>query len=145
MATPTVTRYGEWVSPISAEALTAAARRLRFPSLVGDEVWWSEDIAAEGGRTTVLARRADGRIDELLPAPWSARSRVHEYGGLSHLAVPNPAGDPALVFANLSDQRLYRLDPGPGAHPVPLTPEPAVPAGLRYADLLCSPDGAEIW
>ena len=27
----------------------------------------------------------------------------------------------------------------------PLTPEPAVPAGLRYADFVLSPDGTEIW
>jgi dipeptidyl aminopeptidase/acylaminoacyl peptidase len=144
MANPTVTPYGEWVSPISAAALTTSARGLGFPVLVGDEVWWNEDRPAEAGRTTVLARRVDGRIEELLPAPWGARSRVHEYGGRSFLAVPGPATGPALVFANLTDQRLYRLDPGGAGRPVPLTPEPAVPAGLRYADLVLSPDGTEI-
>ena len=38
------------------------------------------------------------------------------------------------LFANWADQRLYRMRVG-GA-PEPLTPEPAVPMGLRYADLL---------
>ena len=139
----TVTPYGEWVSPISATALTAAARRLSFPAVVGDEIWWTEDRPGEGGRTTVMARRADGEIAELLPPPWCARTRVHEYGGRSFLAVPGPDG-PALVFAHLADQRLYRLDPGTDS-PAPLTPEPSRPGGLRYADLVGAPDGTEIW
>lgn len=142
VTSPTTTRYGEWVSPISARDLTAAARRLHFPALVGEEVWWNEDRPAEGGRTTVMARRADGEVVSLLPAPWSVRSRVHEYGGRSFLPVPTSAG-PALVFVNYTDQRLYRLDPGAGT-PVPLTPAPATPGGLRYVDLVLSPDGARI-
>jgi dipeptidyl aminopeptidase/acylaminoacyl peptidase len=137
---PTVTRYGEWPSPIDARALTAAARRMRFPALVGDEIWWSEDRPAEAGRTTVMARRADGTVVELLPAPWNARSRVHEYGGRSFLAGPGSA----LVFAHFDDQRLYRLDPGAAA-PVPLTPAPDETAGTRYADPVLSPDGGEVW
>ena len=144
MANSTVAPYGEWASPIPATALTRATRRLGFPTLVGDEVWWTEDRAAESGRTAVFARRAGGEPVELLPAPWSARSRVHEYGGRAFLAVPGPAGRPALVFAHFTDQRLYRLDPG-ARQPVPLTPAPAVPAGLRYADLVLSPDRSEIW
>ncbi|MPZ26542.1 MAG: prolyl oligopeptidase family serine peptidase [Micromonosporaceae bacterium] len=143
MTTPTVTRYGEWVSPISAEALTTAARRLSFPTMVGDQVWWVEDRPAEGGRTTVLVRRADGRVEELLPAPWSARSRVHEYGGRAFLALPVPGGH-ALLFVHFADQRLYRLDPT-STRPRPLTPEPATDGSLRYADLVLSPGGAEIW
>ncbi|HEY8473940.1 MAG TPA: prolyl oligopeptidase family serine peptidase [Natronosporangium sp.] len=143
MSAASTTPYGEWVSPISAADLTAATRRLGFPALVGEEIWWTEDRPDQAGRTTVLARRADGRIEELLPAPWGARSRVHEYGGRSVLALPGPAG-PALVFANFDDQRLYRLDPG-ADRPVPLTPRPIGYAGLRYADLVRSPDGDEIW
>lgn len=142
MTSPTTTRYGEWVSPISAKDLTASARRLHFPTLVADEVWWTEDRPEEGGRTTVMAWRG-GEAVSLLPAPWSARSRLHEYGGRSFLPVPTEAG-PALVFVNYTDQRLYRLDPGATA-PVPLTPAPTTPGGLRYADLALSPDGAWVW
>lgn len=129
-----VTAYGEWISPISAEALTTAARRLSYPTVVGDEIWWSEDRPAEGGRLTVMARRADSSLSELLPAPWNARSRVHEYGGRAYLPVPGPDGV-ALVFVHFADQRLYRLDPGADA-PVPLTPPPDESAASRYADLV---------
>ena len=52
------------------------------------------------GRTTIVRSGT-----ELLPAPWNARTRVHEYGGRSYLPLPD--GD--LVFANYDDQRLYRV------------------------------------
>jgi dipeptidyl aminopeptidase/acylaminoacyl peptidase len=138
----TITPYGEWVSPISAQALTTAARRLSFPSLIGGEIWWTEDRPAEAGRTTVMARRADGSTVDLLPAPWSARSRVHEYGGRAYLALPGPAGT-GLVFANFADQRLYRLEAG-APSPVPLTPAPAPGAASRFADLVLAGGGTEI-
>jgi dipeptidyl aminopeptidase/acylaminoacyl peptidase len=76
---------------------------------------------------------------DLLPAPWDARTRVHEYGGRSYLPLPD--GD--IIFANFDDQRLYRL--APGETPLPLTPEPAEPAGLRYADFVLSPDAQHTW
>jgi dipeptidyl aminopeptidase/acylaminoacyl peptidase len=138
-----VTPYGEWRSPISAADLGAGSRRLGFPALVGDEIWWCEDRPHQGGRTTVMARRADGSLDELLPAPWGARSRVHEYGGVAYAALPGPAGT-GLVFVNFDDQRIYRRDPSAG-RPVPLTPPPPSYAALRYADLVLSPDRTEVW
>ncbi|MFS8520963.1 MAG: S9 family peptidase, partial [Micromonosporaceae bacterium] len=139
----TTAPYGEWTSPISARTLVTAVRTLSYPTLVGDEVWWAEDRPNEGGRTAVVARRADGTLVDLLPAPWSARTRVHEYGGRSFLPVPVGTGV-ALVFANAVDQRLYRLDPGADV-PVPLTPPPASPGSLRYADPVLSPDGMRVW
>ena len=79
---------------------------------------------------------------ELLPAPWYARNRVHEYGGQSFLPVPEGPGFD-LVFANFADQRLYRCGAAqPAAAPAPLTPDGA---GFRFADLTLSPDGREIW
>ncbi|WP_236052185.1 S9 family peptidase [Nonomuraea cypriaca] len=87
-------------------------------------VWWTEDRPGEGGRTTIMCRAADGTRRELLPAPWWARTRVHEYGGRPYTVTP--AGE--VVFANMRDQRLYVL--GENGEPKPLTPE-----GCRYADL----------
>jgi dipeptidyl aminopeptidase/acylaminoacyl peptidase len=110
----------------------------------------------------------------MLPAPWNARTRVHEYGGLSYLPVPRsglPGQTPgksqrgyALVFANFADQRLYLAGPGVAdgtEAPTPITPDPAAvsapaatsptgsrtlpAAGLRYADFVLSPDGREVW
>jgi dipeptidyl aminopeptidase/acylaminoacyl peptidase len=126
--------YGSWPSPISAADVARARLRLSYPTIHGDRVWWQETRPERGGRTTIVRSGV-----ELLPAPWDARTRVHEYGGRSYLPLPD--GD--IVFANYDDQRLYRLTPG--ATPLPLTPEPAEPAGLRYADFSLSPDGRHIW
>jgi dipeptidyl aminopeptidase/acylaminoacyl peptidase len=144
--------YGTWESPISAADVAAAQVRLSFPDMVGDEVWWQEGRPAEGGRITIAARGADGEVRDLLPAPWSARTRVHEYGGKSYLPVPTVPTVPAsgggfrLVFANFADQRLYLLaypgEPGGLSGPTPLTPEGL---GFRFADMALSPDGGEVW
>ena len=87
-----------------------------------------------------------GQPRELLPAPWNARNRVHEYGGKSYLAVPSLslAGGYDLVFANFADQRLYAVGGAveAGIEPMPLTP---ADHGFRFADLVLSPDDHEIW
>ncbi|MEU4827367.1 prolyl oligopeptidase family serine peptidase [Actinomadura citrea] len=134
--------YGSWPSPISAADVARARLRLSFPTVMGDDVWWQETRPEEGGRATVIHLK-DGHRTELLQAPWDARTRVHEYGGRSYLPIRTGAGW-SVVFSNYEDQRLHRLDEG-DPKPYPLTPEPAVPAGLRYADYVLSPDGTEVW
>jgi dipeptidyl aminopeptidase/acylaminoacyl peptidase len=161
--------FGEWPSPITAADVATSGLRLSFPTVIGGDVWWQEVRPDEGGRSAVVCQAAGGKQTTLLPAPWNARTRVHEYGGLSYLPVPRPApaGQPggkaprgrAIVFANYADQRLYlagrETAEGKG-QPAPLTPDPeAVPAvtgsgtlaaaALRYADFALSPDEREIW
>jgi dipeptidyl aminopeptidase/acylaminoacyl peptidase len=99
--------------------------------------------AGAGAGGTGGAAGAGARVVELLPAPWNARNRVHEYGGKSYLAVPSASAPGAfdLVFANFADQRLY-LMPAAGGEPVPLTP---AASGFRFADMVLSPDSSEIW
>jgi len=132
----------------------------------GGEVWWQERLPDEQGRTTVVRLGKDGKRRSLLPAPWNARTRVHEYGGRSYLPVPTVAGAEAdgspparrgsapraIVFANYDDQRLYLLEETPkraqGGPPRPLTPEAGGSGGnpsLRYADFALSPDQTEVW
>ncbi|CAM4094944.1 S9 family peptidase [Nocardiopsis rhodophaea] len=139
--------YGAWPSPIVARDVARAEKRLGFPSVVGEEIWWEEARPEEGGRTTVMRRGADGTATELLAAPWNARTRVHEYGGRSYLPVPR-RDDKAItrygiVFANFADQRLYLLD-RLSSEPRPITPEPATTGALRYADPALSPDGKRV-
>ena len=142
-----ISPYGTWESPITAADVARGQVPLSFPAVVGNEVWWHEGRPDESGRTTIMASPGGGAAPrQLLPAPYNARSRVHEYGGRSYLPVPSASG-PDLVFANFADQRLYRAPAREGAsfEPVPLTPVPPAPAGLRYADMVLSPDGQEIW
>jgi dipeptidyl aminopeptidase/acylaminoacyl peptidase len=158
--------FGEWPSPIRAADVARGHLRIGFPTVIGGEVWWQEGRPQEGGRVAVVHRSAGGKLTDLLPAPWSARTRVHEYGGRSYLPVPRASLRPAsggraprghaIVFANYDDQRLYvagtEVAEGKQA-PQPITPatgaldagEAPDQAGLRFADFTLSPDRREIW
>ncbi|HEX4213756.1 MAG TPA: S9 family peptidase [Candidatus Dormibacteraeota bacterium] len=140
-ARPT-TPYGAWPSPISAADVVAGGRRFRGAQFVDGDVWWTEGRPEEQGRQAVVRQDAEGRVHDVIPPPWNARSRVHEYGGTSWLTVTFE-GATALVFANFADQRLYRVSPG--GTPVAITPEPDEPAALRYADPVLGPGGDEVW
>jgi dipeptidyl aminopeptidase/acylaminoacyl peptidase len=142
-----IAAYGTWKSPISAADAAKGATAVSFPSIAGGEVWWQERRPSEDGRTTIVASAGpDAPPRELLPAPWNARTRVHEYGGKSYLAVPSLslAGGFDLVFANFADQRLYAAGGAveAGIEPVPLTP---AEGGFRFADMVLSPADQEIW
>jgi dipeptidyl aminopeptidase/acylaminoacyl peptidase len=117
MSTP----FGFWPSPFTAASVAASSPRIDGAAFVGEEIWWGESVPSEGGRMTV--RSSSGR--EVLPAPWSARSRVHEYGGGSWTAE----SDGVLYFVHAADQRVYRL--APGGEPEPLTAEGPAHGGLR--------------
>jgi dipeptidyl aminopeptidase/acylaminoacyl peptidase len=127
--------HGSWPTPITSELVVRAAARLGEVCVDGDDVWWSEARPAEGGRSVIVRRSGDGTVADVLPAPWNARTRVHEYGGGAWTVSGG-----TLWFTEFSDQRLYRLDPGSDT-PVAVTPEPAVPAGVRHADLRVTPAG----
>ena len=128
MTGPTTAPYGSWVSPITAADYAAGSHPVAGGTFVGEDVWWLELRPAENGRYAIRRAGADGSPEDVLPAPWNARTRVHEYGGGSWTTAGG-----TLVFAEFADQRLYRLVPG--GQPTPLTPAPDVPAGLRYAEL----------
>lgn len=77
----------------------------------------------EGGRNVIVKRDASGALTDINPAPFNARTRVHEYGGGDYFV-----SDGVVYFSNFSDQRLYRsVNGGP---PEAITPE----ASMRYAD-----------
>ena len=134
--TPSVAPYGSWPSPITAADLAAAEHPAGRGTFVGDEIWWLEGRPDQRGRQAVRRLGPDGTQTDVLPPPWNARTRVHEYGGGSWLGL----ADGTLVFTEFSDQRLYRLSPG-GTEPVPLSPE----LDWRYAEPQLSRDGSEIW
>jgi len=130
--------YGEWPSPIDAAEVARKQVGLAFPVIDDAGVWWQESRPEQGGRLVIVCRGPDGVSRDRLPAPWNARTRVHEYGGKSYLPVPG-----GLIFANFADQRLYRCN-GTG-DPEPLTPAPVQDAADRFADFVLSPAGDEVW
>src|ERR1700712_5914344 len=95
---------GSWRSPISADLAVTAGRTLEAVAFAGPQVWWSEGRPAEAGRVCVCTTDSSGQVQDLLPTPWNARTRVHEYGGTAWLPVPADDGEGFdLVFANMSD------------------------------------------
>ena len=118
-----ISRYGSWRSPITSDLIVAEAVGLIDVLLDGDDLYWIESRPNESGRLVVVRRTADDALKNLTPAPFSARTRVHETGGA---AVTIDHG--ILYFSNFEDQQLYRQDPG--NPPTPITNQKR----CRYAD-----------
>lgn len=118
--------YGSWSSPITSECLVSRSVRLSHPEISGMDIFWLEQRPEEGGRQVLLRKSELAGIEELLPAPWNVRTRVHEYGGGAYCVHKG-----VVYFSNDQDQRLYRLKPG--KQPAALTPDSG--SKLRYADL----------
>ena len=121
--------HGSWKSPISADLIVAETVALGQVVLDGDDLYWSETRPTEGGRNAIVRRSAAGDTSDVLPFPFNARTRVHEYGGGAYTVT-----DGIVYFSNYSDQRLYRMtiDPTAEPKPVPLTPT----GGYRFADFI---------
>ncbi|NJQ05161.1 prolyl oligopeptidase family serine peptidase [Streptomyces lonarensis] len=139
---------GGWPSPIDAALVAAHDGRADHLRAVGEELWWTAARPEEGGRRALMRLRGDGGPPAVvLPAPWDARNRVMEYGGMPWAGAARPAGGPLVVFTHCADQRLYLLEPDApgGAEPRPLTPVSAVGGGLRFADPVVLPDRGEVW
>ena len=120
---PVTAPYGSWKSPITTALIVSGAVGLGQVALEDDNVYWVEMRPSEGGRMVIARRNADGTATDVTPPPFSARTRVHEYGGGAFLVA-----DGTVYFSNFSDQRMYRRNPG--GEPQAITPD----APLRYAD-----------
>jgi len=127
--------YGSWESPITAENVSAAGVRLSSISVDGDDVYWLEGRPLEGGRSVLVVRHSDGRIEDITPDGFNVRTTVHEYGGGAYLV-----NDGIVYFSNFQDQRLYRQDAGT---PEPITPETS--SRVRFSDGRITADGAAMY
>jgi dipeptidyl aminopeptidase/acylaminoacyl peptidase len=125
--------FGTWPSPITAAVAASQGLRLAAPVVDGTDIYWLEARPAEGGRNVIVRHAADGVLQELTPADFNVRTRVHEYGGASYVVDRG-----TLFFSNFADQRLYRLDrPAPGSA---LAPVAITPAGRwHFADAVVDP------
>lgn len=126
-----VVPYGAWPSPISARALVDGLIEPTAVVVDGDDIWWSEERPAEGGRT-VLVRWRDGSATPL-DGPADVRTMVHEYGEGAWWVARE-----TVIWSEKADHRLRRLGPADDA-PMLLTPDSG---GLdRFADGRITPDG----
>jgi len=118
-----VRKCGSWRSPITADLV--ARQSIRFGDIVvdGSDIYWVEGRPVENGRSVIVRRDSNCGNTDVLEAPFSARSRVHEYGGAAFTVHQG-----VIFFTNFVDQRVYRQEPG--RTPYPLTPD----VDSRYAD-----------
>ena len=125
--------FGTWVSPISAAEVARSAIALYDIRVAAGRPYWVETRPADGGRRVVVTLDEAGKVLELTPPEFNARTRVHEYGGTPYVL----RGD-TLYFSNWSDQRLYRQKPG-------APPQALTPAGYRYADCVADPVASRLF
>jgi dienelactone hydrolase len=96
--------------------------------LHGDDVYFVEvrPLEEKARYSIMKVGSGGGSSIEIIPAPFHARSTVHEYGGGGFLL----AGE-RIAFSNFTDQRLYTKKVNSNEIPIPITP-----AGIdaRYAD-----------
>jgi dipeptidyl aminopeptidase/acylaminoacyl peptidase len=115
--------FGIWPSPVSAELAARGSRRFGMVQASGEAVYWSEVRPEEEGRQVIVRCGPDGRPVDVLPNPYSARSRVHEYGGGEFLV-----SGATIFFVNDKDQQVYELTP-------PAAPQRTTRAvGMRFSD-----------
>jgi dipeptidyl aminopeptidase/acylaminoacyl peptidase len=118
--------YGSWSSPIDPKLLTSSSPSYAYPYRDGENLYWLESRPWENGRSVVVQRNVKGETTDVLPAPLSARSKVHEYGGTPYIVIYD-----VLYFCLYDDQRIYRLNlKDKKAVPEPITAENK----YRYAD-----------
>lgn len=130
-AAPAPAPCGSWLSSITAEDVARGAVKLSQPVYGpdGKTIYFIEGRPQEGGRQVVVkARGAAFELSDMLPAPFNARSLVHEYGGGPYVAAEDKDGEPVIYFSNFKDQRLWKASSG--CAPEALTAE----RNYRFAD-----------
>ena len=123
--------YGSWKSPITSALIVTESIGLSEVTIATDEVYWLENRPGEAGRCVVVRSGLDGSAaTDIVPAPFSARSRVHEYGGGAWCL-----SEGSIYFSNDQtspqglDRRLYQI------RHLTTEPTPITPGGRwRYAD-----------
>jgi dipeptidyl aminopeptidase/acylaminoacyl peptidase len=123
MSQAAVAPYGTWKSPITTDLIVSANIALGHFLVDGEALYWSEGRPTEKGRVVIMHRTPDGVTREVTPAPYNARTRVHEYGGGAFCVA-----DGWVYFSNFANQRVHIVVPGSGPHPI--TPE----GPWRFAD-----------
>jgi len=94
--------YGSFKSPITSKMLTEGSIKFLDIFVDQDDFFISEMRPQEKGRSAIL--KFNGKtFDEVLDKKFNARTKVHEYGGLSFAAK-----DGDIYFSNFDDQRIYK-------------------------------------
>ena len=100
---PSTAPFGNWPSAITSELIASDNISIAEPQLKANALYYIERRPKENGRC-VIVKVSDNLTTDVTPPPFSARSRVHEYGGASYCLGVNE-----IFFINDSDQNIYRI------------------------------------
>lgn len=120
---PKISPYGSWKSPITSDLIVKGTVALGQIQFDGDDLYWVEQRPSESGRNVIVKRARDGKLSDVTPAHFNARTRVHEYGGAAYVVDRG-----TIYFCNFADQRVYRQESGSAPHAISPAKE------MRYAD-----------
>jgi dipeptidyl aminopeptidase/acylaminoacyl peptidase len=120
--------YGAWDSPVTTDLV--AGKTVGLGALQADEgaLYWLESRPNENGRSVLVRRGSDGRIEDLTPAPLNVASRVHEYGGGAYLVEGG-----RVVFSDKATGAVWLIDGDAPARQI------AAVECCRYADFAFDP------
>ncbi len=109
-------QYGSWPSAISAELIVSDSINIDEPIPCENSIYYIERRPQENGRCVIVKvtnggtdNDTDENSDDLLPQPYSARSRVHEYGGGCYCINDTEKNSSIIYFINDSDQDIYSI------------------------------------
>ena len=94
---------GSWKSPITSDLITSESVTLDQVHIYDGSVYWLERRPMESGRSVIVSF-CNNTTKDMIPPPFNARSRVHEYGGGVYCAC-----DHGIFFVNDADQDIYRI------------------------------------
>lgn len=124
-----VAPYGTWQSEITAELI--ASKTITFTNIVADQtdIYCAEMRPNENGRIAIVKYTADGQKHTVLPEGYSARTRVHEYGGQAFTVHQQ-----TIYFVNYADQNLYKIQANQA-------PQQITKHNIRFAELKMTEHG----
>ncbi|MCH2350797.1 MAG: prolyl oligopeptidase family serine peptidase [Pseudomonadales bacterium] len=122
--------FGSWKSPITGKAITTSVVGLSELKTNQQSIFWLESRPQDNGRN-VPVRFLQGGKQDLITDEFSARSRVHEYGGGAYCI-----GAGNIYIVNSADQNIYKINLEDRSEYTQITDSDDT---VRYGDLLWDP------
>ena len=123
--------YLDWQSDLSLEHVFAGATPFSYPSIVDGlgTLYLSKD---PHDNRSVLMLMSGNEVHTITPADYNLQTRVNEYGGKPYWLFAR-----SLVFANRSDQCLYRqqLDDSGASAPQRISVKPSETQRFMFTDV----------
>jgi len=102
---------GSWASPLTTDRIVSSSVNLAEPKIDGTDIYWLESRPLEGGRQVIVRYKGGDVVangitkNDVIPAPYNARTRVHEYGGGAYDVKHGK-----IFFCNYADGGIYLVE-----------------------------------